>query len=93
MVCRHHPRQGDQIGSDVACGVAGPVRPIELNGFAVVSLSDLISARTTTVTRIDFQPGQEKRVDKATLEMEPEYPARYFDDLATDLCTSKRDIE
>lgn len=32
---------------------------------------------------------QEKRVDKATLEMEPEYPGRYFDDLATDLCTSK----
>eukprot|EP00752_Nemacystus_decipiens_P012889 g11409.t1 len=30
---------------------------------------------------------KEKRVDKATLEMEPEYPARYFDDLATDLCT------
>lgn len=28
-------------------------------------------------------------MDKATLEMEPEYPARYFDDLATDLCTSK----
>ena len=32
---------------------------------------------------------QEKRVDKATLEMEPEYPPRYFDDLAKDLCTSK----
>lgn len=32
---------------------------------------------------------QEKRVDKATLEMEPEYPARYFDALAIDLCTSE----
>lgn len=32
---------------------------------------------------------QEKRVDKATLEMEPEYPSKYFDDLAADLCTSK----
>lgn len=32
---------------------------------------------------------QEKRVDKATLEMEPEYPPRYFDDLAKDLCTSE----
>lgn len=35
-------------------------------------------------------PGQEKRVDKATLEMEPEYPAKYFDDLAADLCASER---
>ncbi|CAM9787876.1 unnamed protein product, partial [Ectocarpus fasciculatus] len=30
---------------------------------------------------------KEKRVDKATLEMEPEYPPRYFDALAIDLCT------
>ncbi|CAM9660360.1 unnamed protein product [Scytosiphon promiscuus] len=30
---------------------------------------------------------KEKRVDRATLEMEPEYPARYFDALAVDLCT------
>ncbi|CAM9394267.1 unnamed protein product, partial [Hapterophycus canaliculatus] len=30
---------------------------------------------------------KEKRVDKATLEMEPEYPVRYFDALAKDLCT------
>ncbi|CBJ26581.1 G protein-coupled receptor kinase G protein-coupled receptor kinase 2 [Ectocarpus siliculosus] len=30
---------------------------------------------------------KEKRVDKATLEMEPEYPPRYFDSLAIDLCT------
>lgn len=36
-----------------------------------------------------FSNPQEKRVDKATLEMEPEYPAKYFDELATDLCTSK----
>ncbi|CAM9968188.1 unnamed protein product, partial [Laminaria digitata] len=30
---------------------------------------------------------KEKRVDKATLEMEPEYPPKYFDDLAADLCS------
>ena len=30
---------------------------------------------------------QEKRVDKATLEMEPEYPPKYFDDQAADLCS------
>ncbi len=36
---------------------------------------------------------QEKRVDKATLEMEPEYPPRYFDDLAKDLCTSEGHAE
>lgn len=33
---------------------------------------------------------QEKRVDKATLEMDPEYPLKYFDDVATDLCTSEK---
>lgn len=56
----------------------------------LVGLSELISARVAiAVTRVDFPTRQEKRVDKATLEMEPEYPARYFDDLATDLCTSK----
>eukprot|EP00904_Undaria_pinnatifida_P005396 jgi/Undpi1/1987/HiC_scaffold_12.g05374.m1 len=30
---------------------------------------------------------KEKRVDKATLEMEPEYPPKYFDDQAADLCS------
>lgn len=32
---------------------------------------------------------QEKRVDRATMEMEPDYPVQHFDDLAADLCSSK----
>lgn len=60
-----------------------------------MSLSDLIPREPPPRPVLTPLPRptwfQEKRVDKATLEMEPEYPARYFDDLATDLCT--REIE
>lgn len=50
------------------------------------------SVFTALVISICDYGSQEKRVDKATLEMEPEYPPKYFDDLAADLCSRERKL-